>query len=399
MKKTCLFLFRSTSITIILCLLLSIIGCTEKKTYNNSDEYIFGQDSQENFIRYQNQKYIAESENAYYFINTNNSFIYIIDKKSFILKPLCNKSNCLHDKETSLTQRKKCNAYLNTFFESLVYFDGNLYYQGFTEKKDKDGNICQSNEIYQLSLDGNKRTVIYSTSDYIIWNFKIHRGNIYFQASKLEPDGTSNGYHSAMYKKSLTEKDAPIEFIPFYEFENTIILDTRFFGNYCFVYGEFINGENESEKILLKYNINDGSYYNLSKKLLHNIDSMFTIYNNRIFFSIGSKIFMCDLNGENQREIIDCKDYLSEYEFFVPYSSDGNHLFISPSNTDGSSNKVIVLDDKFNVVVQDLPFAFSAYIGCDENVFIVTNYSDGAENTVQIIKKSDYSNQVIYKFE
>lgn len=47
---------------------------------DNTDAYVFNQDSQENFIRYGSQLYFAEGDKGIYFLNTDNGFLYVIDK-------------------------------------------------------------------------------------------------------------------------------------------------------------------------------------------------------------------------------------------------------------------------------------------------------------------------------
>lgn len=379
---------------LIILLTLLISGCSDKIDIDYSDQYVFGQDSQENFIKYQNQKYIAESEDSYYYLNSDNHFIYIIDKDTHRCYPLCNKSDCLHDQESSEEKLKECNAFLNTSFESLVYYNNSLYYQGISESKDKDGNSFQLNEIYKMSIDGSRKEVTFSTREYIIWNFKVHRNNIYFLASKIEDDGTSNGDNAALFRISVNGEGSPEEIIPYYEYENTYIYDSRFFGNHLFIYGEQLTG-NRSEKFLFHYDLNSGKLENLSENLKINIDSMFSVFNNKLYFSNGSKIYECNFNGEEEQEIIDCKKYISGYEYYDPYTNDGSNLIISPSNLESDSEKLILLDSDYHVTVQKMPFQLRAYIGCDENGLIVYQSN---EDALYFINKSDFSSEKIYTF-
>lgn len=90
----------------------------------------------------------------------------------------------MHDKETSFEKKKGCTAFLNTYFRSLVYYNDCIYFQSVEDKTDKDGVTYELNEICKISTDGTNREVLYSTRDYTIWDFKIHRGYIYFDGSK-----------------------------------------------------------------------------------------------------------------------------------------------------------------------------------------------------------------------
>lgn len=59
----------------------AISGCGENNLkIDSTDTYVFNQDSQENFIRYGSQLYVAESDKGIYFLNTDNGFLYVIDK-------------------------------------------------------------------------------------------------------------------------------------------------------------------------------------------------------------------------------------------------------------------------------------------------------------------------------
>lgn len=168
-------------------------GCKKQKQIDYSDKYVFGQDSQENFIRYQNQLYFADSGDSYYYLNSNNGFLYVIDKLSHKCQPLCGKSDCMHDKETSFQKKMDCTAFLNTFFNCVIYYNDCIYFQAVENKVDKDGIEYELNEICSVSLDGSSRKVVYSTRDYAIWNFKMHRGYIYFEGSKKSDEGTAEG--------------------------------------------------------------------------------------------------------------------------------------------------------------------------------------------------------------
>lgn len=70
-----------SAIIIAVFLAGAISGCIENNLkIDNSDTYVFNQDSQENFIRYGSQLYFAEGEKGIYFLNTDNGFLYVIDK-------------------------------------------------------------------------------------------------------------------------------------------------------------------------------------------------------------------------------------------------------------------------------------------------------------------------------
>lgn len=53
--------------------------------------------------------YIARAKDTMYF--KIGSYIYQMDEQTEILMPLCNKPNCLHDKETNDERIEECYAY------------------------------------------------------------------------------------------------------------------------------------------------------------------------------------------------------------------------------------------------------------------------------------------------
>ena len=116
-----------------------LFGCNQKMSIDSSDTYVPNQDSQENFIRYGSQLYFADTHTGIYFLNSDNGFLYVIDKETHSCQPLCNRSDCMHDKETSFEKKKECTAFLNTYFRSLVYYNDCIYFQSVEDKTDKDG--------------------------------------------------------------------------------------------------------------------------------------------------------------------------------------------------------------------------------------------------------------------
>ena len=98
-----------------------MIGCSDNKNLGN--EYIEGKDAQYMFMGSQDQNYIAMAENGYYFLN--GIYIYYCDFNTMESVVLCNKPNCLHDKELDETKKYKLikrvsiNGTLSLYFKSI----------------------------------------------------------------------------------------------------------------------------------------------------------------------------------------------------------------------------------------------------------------------------------------
>lgn len=366
---------------------------------DNSDTYVFNQDSQENFIRYGSQLYFANGEKAIYFLNNYNGFLYVIDKATHKCQSLCNRSDCMHDKEMSFEKKQECTAFLNTSFRSLVYYNNSIYFQTVENKTDKDGVSYELNEICKISSDGTNREVVYSTRDCTIWSFKIHRGYIYYEGSKKDTEGAADGSNMALYKVSADGKGDTTELLPYYKYgiqKGMSVCDTRFYGNHLFLWITKFDGANENS-YLINYDLQTDKWENLSEKLKININSMFTIFNDKLIFANGSKVCECSFNGENQKEILDCSSILGGYQYYTPFTNDGENLIISAANDENEADKLIFCDKSHKATLKNMPFEFTAEIGCDSSCFV--DYSE-EEKTLYYIDKSNTENtEKIYTFE
>ncbi|MGN0502306.1 MAG: hypothetical protein ACI4HN_05230 [Ruminococcus sp.] len=366
---------------------------------DNTDTYVFNQDSQENFIRYGSQLYFAESDKGIYFLNTDNGFLYVIDKATHKCQPLCNRGDCMHDRETSFEKKQECTAFLNTSFKSLVYYNNSIYFQAVEDKTDKDGVSYELNEICKISADGTNREVVYSTRDCTIWSFKIHRGYIYFEGSKKDTEGAAEGSNTALYKVSADGKGDTTELLPYYKYDiqkGMSVCDTRFYGNHLFLWITKLEGTKENS-YLINYDLQTDKWENLSEKLKVNINSMFTFFNDKLIFASGSKVYECDFSGENQKEILDCSSMIGGYQYYTPFTNDGENLIISAANDDSESDKLIFCDKSYKATLKNMPFEFTAEIGCDSSFFVDYNEE---EKTLYYIDKSNTENaEKIYTFD
>ena len=99
---------------------------------------------------------------------------------------------------------------------------------------------------------------------------------------------------------------------------------------------------------LINYDLQTDKWENLSEKLEVNINSMFTIFNDKLIFANGSKVYECDFNGENQKKILDCSDLIAGYQYYTPFTNDGENLIISAANDDNEADKLIFCDKSYN---------------------------------------------------
>lgn len=169
MKHKTLYLLCILSI----CVLFN--GCGKDKI-QYKDTYVSGQDFQ---YMYSGKTYefglsMAETDDAYY--KLLDDYIYYVDKKSMKAVPLCGKSDCMHEKESS-SHRTNCNAYIRSEDGYMNLYKDNLYVR--TTERDKEEQIDYS-VFYAISLDGSKRNKVCEIKKDTIGFWLIHRGKLYY---------------------------------------------------------------------------------------------------------------------------------------------------------------------------------------------------------------------------
>ncbi len=399
-------------IALILCA-VALTGCSGNSNIDYSDTYVAGQDSQENFINYYNEYYYASSGDNYYFVR--NGFLYAIDKETRECYPLCNKSDCLHDREDSYELRKECKAYLNSTDDQVVYNDGFLYYCIDDEEYDKDGNHHMLERMCRLSVDGTKREIIYTTEDYTICNFRVHRGYLYMEAAKFAADEEDpNGEKSASLDKAellrvaSDGQDKAEVFLPYNEYRKKYkyfdIRETKFYGNHLFLRINY-SKKGKSKSTIFNVDLETKELKDIGDNLPLAYDARLTIFNDKLVFNgDGTKIYECDFNGENLKEVLDGSKIVKEYNRFAPYSNDGKNLFISvyyvnPKNgyEFKLSKKLISCNKKYEYTVHEMPIKYRAEIGFDKDFFIFQKDKD-EKTPLYLIDKNNFSMKKVYKF-
>lgn len=169
MKHKTLYLLCILSI----CVLFN--GCGKDKI-QYKDTYVSGQDFQ---YMYSGKTYefglsMAETDDAYY--KLLDDYIYYVDKKSMKAVPLCGKSDCMHEKESS-SHRTNCNAYIRSEDGYMNLYKDNLYVR--TTERDEEEQIDYS-VFYAISLDGSKRNKVCEIKKDTIGFWLIHRGKLYY---------------------------------------------------------------------------------------------------------------------------------------------------------------------------------------------------------------------------
>ena len=316
---------------------------------------------------------LTASNDGYYFIN--GLYLYFCDYETMESVVLCNKPNCLHDKELDEKKKYNCNGFLITEGDSklITTYDNYLYcYIGMDFLKD----IWQP-ELIRISLDGSKRETV-CILEQNITSIALHRGKLYYATSVSSDD--EQEAQDGIYEYSLKEYDVfkksakPIEIVSGKEVM-AVIHDITPVGNKVrytknaeedniiagkeFVYDIDDKSVNQiAEDINLKYvgplTISEGDYIFTPISINDgNIEYSDYIYKNNIETGISEKLF--------KREFSDIMHY-----------SDDNYIYVDNilSIEDGNQNRVITIYDKKGNKVDSIDITanniYASFISGDE---------------------------------
>lgn len=155
-------------------------------------EYQEGTDWDWSYLNIHTLSAFAKGEKGYYV--RLDEFIYFCDFDKGTLTPVCNRPDCLHDKETDETKKTECIAYLpwGCKGEGIQYYDGKLYANTYVHEFSKEeGTEFVGDQLVCISPDGSSR----ETLDYKLrecYNFMLHRGSIYYTSYETDPETLVN---------------------------------------------------------------------------------------------------------------------------------------------------------------------------------------------------------------
>lgn len=331
---------RKLAISITMLLVLCMMsGCSKKET---RDTYIEGTDFQYQYFN--SSTYIgteAKGEDCTYFVV--GSYVYQLDNETQTMTPLCNKSNCLHDKEADENRVSDCNAYLEeTDDVGIAYMDGYVY--SVTEEW-KDNDIC--NVLYKISADGAVREKVYQWSAAVVESWCLHRNVLYYiehtygkenkefyKVKKLDLGGITKAEPKVIYE--------PAEDITVFAFDTL-----QAYGNHLYINVNGVKTE-DVEKVAgkdwAKYSYDKTFEYNLQNGTLSEIQvpnqtdteqvSRVAFWQDKLLicamdcakiheYDTTNHVYIADLDGRNATVLM--KDMPS----YRQYSSDGTYLYVS----------------------------------------------------------------------
>lgn len=261
----------------ILCIvMLFITACASEETVVQNEEPDPELDFQMQYYDLNIPTHpIVEVEDGYYIIV--GYYIYYVDKETMEYTPLCNKANCLHQKETDQTKVLNCNAMVRTNpagYTVLNYYKKNLYIAG-NELVIKDGFPERKFAMIKLPLNGGNREIVYEFEEPISIAI-VHRGYIYYATSSMEGADISKlcrvpvdgGEAEVLY--TAKDRDKSLDFLQIVN--NAVIVREMGSLGDSITYYKYDLGKEEVEEVLLDGDtkvgridvVNDRIYYPVS---------------------------------------------------------------------------------------------------------------------------------------
>lgn len=409
--------------------ILSSVACTfsscgeQPLEIDYSDKYIENQDYQYMYADGFGHSSFQKSDNGYY--AAVNNFIFFIDGKTMNATPLCNKSNCLHDRETDEEKLKECNAYLPDYAEytrnSIQLYNSKIYFlqlDSADSAEDVDKYL-----FYEMDIESGSRKLLLTYTDGKVNFWAVHRGNIYFKADNYISTDDSvelkaqNGMgFNKMFRLKLGESSPKV----IYDFEKTDGIYNLQLSNSFTVYGNHIyigySGYKNEEAYNKVISADEKDFESVASDVLcgylhiditndetsiildgseENSKVFNCFYNGNLCYSQNNSVYVSELNGSNSELLADNINGI--------FLSDGKRNYTSIFDIDDTGQdvqSVMILDDKFknksvctmpdNFFVQGIVQMMCPY---DDNYIWGFAENNGSTDIVYIDKSQLDSNQ------
>ena len=414
---------------ILLICILSGVACAfsscgeQPLEIDYSDKYIENQDYQYMYADGFGHSSFQKSDNGYY--AAVNNFIFYIDGKTMNATPLCNKSNCLHDRETDEEKLKECNAYLPDYAEytrnSIQLYNSKIYFlqlDSADSAEDVDKYL-----FYEMDTESGSRKLLLTYTDGKVKFWAVHRGYIYFKADNYISSDDSgelkaqNGTgFNKMFRLKLGESSPEV----IYVFEKTDGIYNLQLSNSFTVYGNHIyigySGYKNEEAYNKVISADEKDFESVALDVLcgylhiditndetsiildgseENSKVFNCFYNGNLCYSQNNSVYVSELNGSNSELLADNINGI--------FLSDGKRNYTSIFDIDDTGQdvqSVMMLDDKFknksvctmpdNFFVQGIVQMMCPY---DDNYIWGFAENNGSTDIVYIDKSQLDSNQ------
>lgn len=290
---------------ILSILVLVLTACRSEQTVIESEEFNLETDFQSEYYDLNLDAHpMVEVEDGYYIIV--GYYLYYVDKETMEYTPLCNKPNCLHQKETDQMKVMDCNAMVRLDYlmcTSLNYYQQHLYIAAIELLTDENGMPERKYVMDKISLDGGEREIIHEFENPVDTAI-VHRGYIYYSSnfSQIGSDKKTSVYRipiegGAEELVYSAEKDNQISYLR--------VIGTNL---------SFTEYDEEYEDQVCQYNLMNGEVKKISFE--SGIDVVGDrIANGRIYYRTLKQYqdyntWSTNLDGSDERE----EDFISQYQ-------------------------------------------------------------------------------------
>lgn len=398
---------------ILIIIFLGLSGCSDDKAgsdkvLSDEDTYIENQDYQYMFSTETNETNVAKGNGGYY--TYINSFIYYIDADSLQATPLCNKSDCRHDKETDYVKIDECNAYVPTSpFKQLYFYEDNLYMIHESYITDNDGHLISKDDIIRISPDGSLRKEIISIeNEFILTAWLIHRGNIFY----ISRVGEGNTAIETLYKMPLSNPENKVKLMTSEDigYFGTSLGYITAYGNHIYINAYGYASENDYLSVIENSDDENSTLDITTKECFVNYDiqtDKFTLIDgddnesiifegfcdNKFFYhtfydNAPSNLMSVDLDGENLKDIHAYSELYERYrmdeKYFYSYNMFDDRVY------DREKPEVYTVYDKEWNKITDITLPYIANLSPGDEKYIFDLVYSNSKISLYAIDKTTF---------
>ncbi len=328
---------------------------------------------------------IYDSPDGYYFL-MNNYLMFAdenLDQPVFV----CNKAECLHNKETS-ENKVNCDAFFGGA-NSVRYYNDKVYVLAYSlPNPDK-----YQTSVYELDIDGSNRKVICSSKNYMN-TMIIHQGKAYLYEEKYSDDSANMNESSiASIVKFDLENPNDTEII----FETTEYPEAGINFMKCYQENLYFKVFGDSfDSFICKIDLNSGNmqkyeydFFKMGKEALFCGNN---IFNNTEDMTWENEYFECDMNGNIKRKLT--KEEFPILEKNVTfYFADDKYLYFQ--DIDYGGNMVPMEKRKIHVYTYDGEFVGEIAYG-KQNIAYLTEFYSGNDKYLFFYVRDEKMNTCYY---
>lgn len=323
---------------VVVTFLFVLTGCGKKELPNT---YIHGSDFQYMQMNSLGMYMDVQQGTEGYYLR-HGDYVYYLDESAGKIHPLCNRVDCLHDKETETRRKENCNAYVeekSSFSKGIAYCGGYIYCLDAVHLFDHG----EKQILYKISEDGSKKEQVYQwTDDRWISRWIIHRNKLYYVEQKYseKKDGSGLIQTNSLYVIDLTDivmRPKLIYTVDSGEIAGSSIAYVTSYGNYVYmllVYEDMTENDNTIqtfEKWMI-YDIEKGKFDELTLPNMQEDEQISDIkfWQDKILFTVvqgfeqdyskPTTIYLADLDGMNAEQ------YMENIPMGNNFYSDGTYL-------------------------------------------------------------------------